>query len=989
MDNSLRANESLLSELYKVPDNVADRFQNIMIFAKNMTLKDSVFLESGENSISKKFSELLLKYYAYDLTDDDIVELLNIVKGYNNAVDEAFNDKNYVIKKVYGLYDDMNIDYNGEIDITGIHQFKSYKNSYFYKLAVFICNNYINEIEKDLLSAHIDYLANIFFKRCYFGGKIWDVENVPSELNTATSPFDIFWAEKNYGKDINGITDDETYLRESQKIQYFTRKSVAALSKRTASLEERNIAEKGELINIFDIKLSDIKTNSDLYKILGELGIEITTPGSSESGIAARAFTEFQIIYKELNPLYRNIVFSDTIDYVCRKLHKDIEGRIRPEENSIEKNTLLTIRSLADDAISYDMLDNNRDIIGTTKVYKYAYTNPYMARRATESSLIRYFIGDNYISNSYGVFEYQKLEIYQFIDILEEVREYYYKVLLNESFINEEKYNVYEKLMITFMAVNRFIISKIDTLRNIDTFSKEDIVNFMKSFGLEKLAGILETDDFVNSEIYAKRLLKQFIPLTQYKGSKEIINILKDIFSIGNTELNIYRNILVKYNEPSESRRNRNSDAPNNGRYRFLRMKNDESDVLSTSENSDRYTDMDNVIGSNQDPYWTKENTPESTLDELGVDAINTKYIVPEIDVEMAQPYITVRILFAFVNYLFERVLGNGDDTIISKVIIDDGENIQGGSISLLDYINTIRFLWEIYLDTVGKAGKSISIFSEPDAKINITIKDGSSLYRILSSLNMLSGSTLELEKIYENINIDKLLSNLPERKRETYRTLLESVKPIIVNSDIGEYIKGEDNEINRDRVVSLYAMISAIPEYIRTGELDKLNLPVEYYELIIKIYERVFLGETDPMEQFEITNNDKTIIISKQTIENNKLIPGVVSFDNKDSIRLKIIEMLENLSTIINTLLTINMSGKDNTLIAFLKYSIEYYISYTNEIYNFSYSNAYSTEDENAYIRDSIAGLEITHTDIDSFYYDEKLTITESEVGGSDENNE
>ena len=71
---------------YLISDDTSEQFDNITTFAKNMTLKDSKYYEQGEDKISRRFGELLLKYYNYGLTYDEVAELLIFVATYNFSV---------------------------------------------------------------------------------------------------------------------------------------------------------------------------------------------------------------------------------------------------------------------------------------------------------------------------------------------------------------------------------------------------------------------------------------------------------------------------------------------------------------------------------------------------------------------------------------------------------------------------------------------------------------------------------------------------------------------------------------------------------------------------------------------------------------------------------------------------------------------------------------------------------------------------------------
>ena len=58
-----------------------------------------------------------------------------------------------------------------------------------------------------------------------------------------------------------------------------------------------------------------------------------------------------------------------------------------------------------------------------------------------------------------------------------------------------------------------------------------------------------------------------------------------------------------------------------------------------------------------EDKYWNSSNTPIDELDKVNINVVNTKYIIPEFTVDIADNYIITRCVFALIDY-FYSILG-------------------------------------------------------------------------------------------------------------------------------------------------------------------------------------------------------------------------------------------------------------------------------------------------------------------------------------------
>lgn len=320
------------------------------------------------------------------------------------------------------------------------------------------------------------------------------------------------------------IENAKETLIQKEKINISKTINVSFNKKLIASEEEKHLINTGDPLIFFDIVLDN---------------------------------NNYIILYKEFNREYRELLDSESIEMSVNNV-TNISG----DEVSITFSNIIAlfnassiitrinnnptgyIRSMPETPILIKDFNINGKLL-TTQLFKYAYSNSYLARKATESEIIKYYIGDTYISNGYGRFKYQIEEIYSFLDIYQNVRDYYYRVLLNESFINEEEYPLYEKLFISFWAIERFITNKVDNLKDIDSFDLTDIKNFLTSYGMSDLANIIDLNDFYSSEELSKNLIKKYVELVQNKGSRKVINVLEEAFSITSGTLSIYKPMLL------------------------------------------------------------------------------------------------------------------------------------------------------------------------------------------------------------------------------------------------------------------------------------------------------------------------------------------------------------------------------------------------------------------------------------------------------------
>jgi hypothetical protein len=325
--------------------------------------------------------------------------------------------------------------------------------------------------------------------------------------------------------------------------------------KKDASIFEHAKAQAGEQITIIDLKGLDFLSYSssqlsDVRSVFNNnlLGSFTLDPDTGNQRLVKLTYT---LIYKELNPVLRQLILSDIQEYKFSRLFRDYnyDSKLILEINKTEGisylNTLENIyKAYIEENSVFELDDSLR--------YKYFYSNVYTSRLSDESDIIGYYIGDNTpqssFTNNYGYYDHQKTEIMNFLEIHKSTRDYYYKVLLNKSFIQEETYPLYEKLFIGWVAIERFLTMKLDNLRDPDSLNDTDVYNFLESYGL----GVLnQYDFFLGSKNYKVNIIKNFANLNKLKGSKDVIRLLGSVFDVGDVLVDINKFLLIDISENS------------------------------------------------------------------------------------------------------------------------------------------------------------------------------------------------------------------------------------------------------------------------------------------------------------------------------------------------------------------------------------------------------------------------------------------------------
>lgn len=966
---------------YLIDDQTVDQFQNITTFVKNMTIKDSKKYDSAETSISKWFGDMLIKYVERELDDDDIKNLINFVELYNSNVDTLFDENDDYRKKVFGLYKTqdfnssiINLIYLGFYNSLSDNKLKSDAetsrnkiNYLIYNRIYYIIYNRIRDKYKINPDVNLDDKINLNDKNNNlnfqtFEIDITDIESLTSYLNSKS-------------KDINSLINTFIAKEKIIKRTFESYNNEEIKEKKKASEFEKSLIGNGEYITFFDIRTKQAINLTDVQK---RSALRVLSSDNGNTGV----IYQYLILYKELNPEYRDVLDSLNVELnlnlnislnETKKTNFDVMMDYKAT-NVNQYNTILTnsvvkyIRSIpSSEFLTRDFLENGI-VKSTSCLYKYKYTNPYTIRRACESEVMSYYMGDDYVSNKYGQYSYERSEIYDFLKIYQETRDYYYQVLLNESFTNESEYFLYEKMFISFYAIERFLTGKLDNLKDVSRFNLTDIVNFFESYGFKELSDIIQDKKYYDPdlEMYSKNLIKGYLPLTQNKGSKAITSIIENIFSIDNKSLTIYRNLLVYDTEK--------------GNYNFLRINENEDDNKIRAIDNGSAIELENFLANDPNKYWLSSNTPKETLLSLNAYTANTKYIIPEIIVNIAENYSKLRIIFAFIDYIFQSngmefmnasengILGNYIDTDILKF----QENI-------FTIVQAIRFLFNKYLSIRESAS---ILLTDISFKISEEMLKQYSQFYTFSEIDETKTTKIKIEvntnkikNMFSKYDIyDYNASKNEENKNYSYKYIIDAFNNLKYLFLI-DYIKN-NKDITKSEKINIFNNSISISETEKMSindllnfeniilNIETLNLKPDVYEFLLNMRNSIFISETI-----------KNILKS----DNEENIESKIKDDFKNDlagVKNGITSLLSVLNNYLDTMISLNIYSNVVGIIKFLKEVIEYFISYTTEIYNFEYSTAYETTMETVNINDELFVESGEISEQDSFFFDEKMTI-------------
>ena len=151
-------------------------------------------------------------------------------------------------------------------------------------------------------------------------------------------------------------------------------------------------------------------------------------------------------------------------------------------------------------------------------------------------SIIAFCYGDSIYSNSFGaqIFAgFDREAIFDFLDIYQSVRDYFYQTLYNASFSADEGYPAFVRLSIFTFAINKWLNEYSSTGKDPGKYNLEDMNNFLKSVSLDNIAASRGT--YAEYDI-KKQIISNYGKLARDKGTVEalelIIKILRSITTL-------------------------------------------------------------------------------------------------------------------------------------------------------------------------------------------------------------------------------------------------------------------------------------------------------------------------------------------------------------------------------------------------------------------------------------------------------------------------
>jgi hypothetical protein len=634
------------------------------------------------------------------------------------------------------------------------------------------------------------------------------------------------------------------YLKDFiQEIYYF---STNETEKRSASIDQQSSAERGDQLVFIDIKgVSFSEDNLVLARqYFPSIANETVTArnyrgapgrivGGSEIDDVSDASLKltYVLLYKELSPVYRYYTLAEVQEFIFARMVQQIGKDTLFISNSNSTNTF----SLSANAIYRAFQERALSpfvLYDAYYTYRYFYGNAYKARVAEDSEIIGYFIGDNSelsaFTRNYGAKKYQKEEIYKFLDIYKSTRDYFYKVLRNNSFIFDDAHSLYEKLFISFFAVERFLNSKIENIHDLDYYNSQDIENFLESYGL----GIINQFKFlIDGEDYKINIVKNFAELTRKKGSKDVIETLLRVFQLEDREIDIKKFLLVD---------NTSLDTGESETYSLL-LELNEDDTLKVTLGENETSTENNIAGETLTFNQLLINIIDSFEPKnISIFTDNEKYIDPR---ESVRDYFAQRISLV----LNENIDAPTTNTVLLlyKKNLTPFTRIVSTTSTLNNVVSDFNVIpsnlnYRIYDDSDLSESLDTSLILNAvgtltDEEISITI---SSIDSVLlaeysgkrTKLFRIDGTSKSFAEVLRDLDIvNTSLEDYPY----TLRTTLESA-PIPASEPISSYIELEEGEFSvilrkrdlwivydNDFTISVTTDVKAGDELLKFVEVD------------------------------------------------------------------------------------------------------------------------------------------------------------------------
>ncbi len=826
----------------------------------------------------------------------------------------------------------------------------------------------------------------------------------------------------------------------SMKILYEIEESKAAITKLVASYEEANKVYKYDLVtpfNLMAVSLTEQETEEwkDIINNDDDFRTRITYLEVPNTSQIVNKF-DIGIIYKELNPNYRDALLSDYVDYMLGVLSCYNYSTV-----TVSSNSTVIINSDLDKVLRDMKINDNFFLLYDKEMLKRVinlYTNNYLARKSSELDIIRFFADSQSLDQEltfigYGSKSVDKDEIYSFLDIYNSVRHYYFTRLLNKSFINDTYYTSFEKFFLGLVAIEKFLSSRISNLRNVDKFTDEDVHNFLLSYGLKSID---ESAVFSNQIEYKKDIIKNYNTLMKSKGSLNCLNKLYEIFTSRTDGLNLSRYYLVNDYDT--------------GKMTFIPCSYSNDNLTKELfTNLEKGRDYGELV--DKDDYWDKVALTEDFLKEKQVDVIPTKYNLLDLIEDIRSKYITTQYLTSLIQIIKDTLRKSDSAGQIGHIFeyhfkIENDDALGANNIELNEYLNILLDLFNVYnsyyydkfkqtltdADYRDKSGQKLKLqyygfnlkgidnlscnkyleekdFSYPDAPANKQYKIFSLKENFFKEISMTYTEVngLSSAELLQNYIIGlNLLYLLQQTKDET----TEQGGKTDNSKVLAEYCKIIDAANSTNFEISNASLSNMIFKNILSFPIDYLNdlqvpengkfIDDDFMEFTNALFENVYKTETAP---YVIKINNRKIKISEGTakviksqlpdinvvlIESQLPDTATTVMENYvdlltveehiDDIMNIIIKMSDTITNILNMdgkFFNLGLSADSSNLLQFLVESFKIFFSYTSELSETANIWEYDSVSEYCSPYDYVKS-KATYSLVDTNQYDEELII-------------
>ena len=858
-----------------------------------------------------------------------------------------------------------------------------------------------------------------YFCKTVLINKFKDTAETESEIETDITNL---LSNKTYSLFIRRYMDAKI---NSMKILYEIEESKAAITKLVASYEEANKVYKYDLVtpfNLMAVSLTEQETEEwkEIISNDDDFRPRITYLEVPNTSQIVNKF-DIGIIYKELNPNYRDALLSDYVDYMLGVLSCYNYLTV-----TVSSNSTVIINPDLDKVLRDMKINNNFFLLYDKEILKRVinlYTNNYLARKSSELDIIRFFADSQSLDQEltfigYGSKSVDKDEIYSFLDIYNSVRHYYFTRLLNKSFINDTYYTSFEKFFLGLVAIEKFLSSRISNLRNVDKFTDEDVHNFLLSYGLKSID---ESAVFSNQIEYKKDIIKNYNTLMKSKGSLNCLNKLYEIFTSRTDGLNLSRYYLVNDYDT--------------GKMTFIPCSYSNDNLTKELfANLEKGRDYGELV--DKDDYWDKVALTEDFLKEKQVDVIPTKYNLLDLIEDIRSKYITTQYLTSLIQIIKDTLRKSDNATTIGHIFeyhfkIENDDALGANNIELNEYLNILLDLFNVYNRYYyNKFGQSLT---EADIKgdkqyygFNLVgidnLNDNKYLekkvfrcldkdYKIFSlkenffkeiSMTYTDVNGLSSAELLQNYIIGlNLLYLLQQTKDETTEQGGETDNSKV----LAEYCKTIDAANSTNFEISNASLSNMIFKNILSFPIDYLNdlqvpengkfIDDDFMEFTNTLFENVYRTKTAPYviavnEEGKIKISEGTARVIESQLSDIKVANNFVDLstveEHIDDIMNIIIKMSDTITNILNMdgkFFNLGLSADSSNLLQFLVESFKIFFSYTSELSETANIWEYDSVSEYCSPYDYVKS-EARYSLVDTNQYDEELIIIKQQGGSS-----